>query len=360
MRRGHLNTNAVIDNMKYVIMAILAAILYGISSPVSKLLLAQIPATLMAALLYLGAGIGMLIVNGVQRLSHKAKIEAGLTRRELPYVVAMIILDIGAPILLMFGLTLSTPATVSLLNNFEIVSTSLIAFFIFKEAIGKRMVIAITLITLASIILSVAKISSITFSPGAILVLFACICWGLENNCTRMLSVKDPMQIVVIKGFGSGIGALLISFVSGQYRSNLKYMLAACVLGFVAYGLSIYFYILAQRGLGAARTSAYYAATPFIGVGISWMVFHNGITLSFLIALSIMLLGSYLALSEVHTHLHTHTEITHEHKHKHPEEHHTHAHIPGFIGEHSHQHTHESMLHEHSHTPDAHHNHSHS
>ncbi|HYF84460.1 MAG TPA: DMT family transporter [Clostridia bacterium] len=340
-------------------MAILAAALYGISSPVSKLLLIEIPPTLMAALLYLGAGLGMLLVNMLKVLRKREQIEAKMTNKEIPYVVGMILLDIAAPIFLMLGLTITTSSNASLLNNFEIVATALIALSIFKEAIGKRMWIAISLITISSIILSVKDFSSFSFSIGSIFVIMACLCWGFENNCTRMLSLKDPLQIVVVKGFGSGVGSLIISMTLKEYSSNVAYIAFALLLGFVAYGLSIFFYIKAQRELGAARTSAFYAAAPFIGVLISWFVLQEGIADSFLIALIIMLVGTYFAVSEDHKHTHIHTEEVHEHKHNHIDGHHIHIHEQEVIGEHSHEHTHEAVEHKHTHLPDLHHRHSH-
>ena len=285
-------------------MAILAAALYGISSPLSKLLLEKISPTFMAALLYLGAGMGMLIVNIIKLVNRSETLEARMTKKELPYIIGMIILDIAAPIFLMFGLTMTTADNASLLNNFEIVATSLIALFVFKEAIGRRMWIAILLITVSTILLSVKDFSSLTFSLGSLFVIAACLCWGLENNCTRMLSLKDPLQIVVVKGFGSGIGSLLISLVLREVNSDLLYIFLALMLGFVSYGLSIFFYIKAQRELGAARTSTYYAAAPFIGVLISWLVLQEPITAMFVFALIVMLIGTYFAITEKHQHSH--------------------------------------------------------
>lgn len=342
-----------------ILMAIVAAALYGISSPMSKLLLVEIPPALMAALLYLGAGLGMMMVNIIKVLSKKEQIEAKMTKKELPYIIGMVVLDIMAAVFLMLGLTMTTSANASLLNNFEIVATSLIALFIFKEAIGKRMWIAIALITLSSIILSVEDFSSLTFSIGSFFVIVACISWGFENNCTRMLSMKDPLQIVVIKGFGSGIGSLIISLALKEYSSNILYIFLALILGFVAYGLSIFFYIFAQRELGAARTSAYYAAAPFMGVLISWLVLQERITGSFLIAIIIMLIGAYFAVSENHKHSHIHVKEVHEHKHNHDDNHHNHTHETEVLGEHCHEHTHEKMEHKHAHMPDLHHRHTH-
>lgn len=189
-----------------ILWAVLAAALYALNSPVSKLLLDKISPTMMAAFLYLGAGIGLAIVRLVQRGMGKDQKEKPLTRKDLPYTIGMVVLDIAAPIFLMIGLTRTTAANASLLNNFEIVATSVIALCIFKEAISKRLWAAIVLVTISSIVLSVKDMSSFSFSFGSIFVLLACVCWGFENNCTRMISNKDPLQIVVIKGFGSRYG----------------------------------------------------------------------------------------------------------------------------------------------------------
>jgi drug/metabolite transporter (DMT)-like permease len=340
-------------------MALLAAALYGISAPASKLLLVKVPPVMMAALLYLGAGLGMLMVNQWRVWRKHEQREAKMTKKEMPFVIGMIVLDIAAPIMLMMGLTLTNSASVSLLNNFEIVATALIAMTLFRESVGRRMWIAIILITFSSILLSVEDFSNLSFSVGSLFVVGACICWGIENNCTRMLSIKDPLQVVVIKGFGSGMGSLLIAFSMKIYQISVLYLLVTLLLGFVAYGLSIYFYISAQRVLGAARTSAYYAAAPFIGVLLSWGILHERLTSPFFAALLVMLLGTYFAVTEKHRHEHLHEEITHEHKHHHEDGHHNHLHDTVISGSHSHVHTHETISHVHRHTPDVHHGHSH-
>lgn len=278
--------------------ALLAAALYAISSPFSKLLLKELSPTMMAAYLYIGAGIGMAIVGVIKKHSSKKQVELRLTKKELPYTVGMVVLDIAAPIFLMIGLNLTTAANASLLNNFEIVATAMIALFIFKESVSRRLWIAILLITLSSVILSFEDISSFSFSFGSLFVLLACICWGFENNCTRVLSQKDPLQIVVIKGFGSGLGSFIIALAIGETISKPLYIVAALLLGFVAYGLSIFFYVYAQRNLGAAKTSAYYAVAPFIGVALSLLIFCEIPSVSFVIALLIMICGTYLASTE--------------------------------------------------------------
>ncbi|MDF3003192.1 MAG: protein of unknown function transrane [Bacillota bacterium] len=351
--------NRKYEPRKAILTAILAAGLFGICSPVSKILLSGLAPTMMAALLYLGAGLGMTSVHAARRIRHQQRLEARITKSELPWVIAMILLDVAAPIFLMLGLTLTPAATASLLNNFEIVATASIAMVFFKEPLDKRMWLAIVLITLSCMVLSVEDFGSLAFSSGSFFVLAACLCWGIENNCTRMLSIKDPLQTVILKGFGSGTGALLIAFFTEEIGGSIPYILLALLLGFVSYGLSIYFYIAAQRELGAARTSVYYAAAPFIGVLISWVILKEGLTQSFLIALLIMLSGTYFAITEKHIHSHIHQESTHEHRHSHNDGHHTHAHNSLINGEHTHEHTHEAIAHSHTHTPEIHHQHTH-
>lgn len=342
-----------------IFFAILAAAFYGLSSPVSKILLAKIGPTFLASLLYLGAALGMLIIKFYNKLKNKEEIEARLTKKELPYTIAMIVLDILAPIFLLIGLKTTNPETTSLLNNFEIVATSMIALVFFKEAIGKRMWIAIVFITLASISLSFSSITNLNFTKGSIFILLACVCWGLENNTTRMLSLKNPLEIVLIKGLGSGIGSLLIAIYLKEAKGDILYILIALILGMLAYGLSIFFYIKAQRELGASRTSAYYAVSPFIGVILSFIIFNEPLTTNFVIGLILMLIGSYFAFSENHNHEHIHEVLTHEHVHTHDDKHHNHTHNESVDGAHSHVHTHEKLVHSHKHTPDLHHNHSH-
>lgn len=281
-----------------ILMAVLAAALYALNAPVSKLLLSQVPSAIMAGLLYLGAGCGLLLVRLVQKGIGAALNEKRLTKKDAPYTVGIVLLDIAAPICLMIGLTMTNAASVSLLNNFEIVATSMIALFVFREKVSKRLWAAIALVTLASIVLTVKDTSSLQFSFGSIFVLLACVCWGLENNCTRMISHKNPLEIVVIKGFGSGIGALLIAFAVGERLPAAAPILGTLLLGFLAYGLSIFFYIYAQRTLGAAKTSAYYAIAPFIGAALSLAIFKELPGLSFIVALLIMGAGTYLASTD--------------------------------------------------------------
>lgn len=271
-----------------VFLAILAAALYAINVPFSKLLMTKVPPTVMASFLYLGAGIGMFIYTFVLKLFGKTAIKEPLTKKELPYTVAMVLLDIAAPIFLMFGIMHTSSASVSLLNNFEIVATSVIAFVIFKEAVSKRLFFAILLVVLSSIILTFEGTDGLTFGTGSLFVLAACVCWGFENNCTKMLSDRSSVEIVIIKGIFSGLGSLAVAFIMGESLPHIKWLVLVLLLGFVAYGLSINFYIMAQNHIGAAKTSAFYSVAPFLGVAFS-MIFVGEIpSLQFYIAFAVM------------------------------------------------------------------------
>ena len=271
-----------------IVFAILAAALYAINIPFSKLLLENVDATMMAAFLYLGAGIGMFFSCMINKVIGRGQRKEPLTKKELPYTIAMVVLDIIAPILLMFGIARTNSANVSLLNNFEIVATSIIALVIFKEVVSKRLWLAIGLVTVASVILSVEGSGALVFNGGSLLVLGACVCWGFENNCTKMLSNKSSEEIVIIKGCFSGLGSLVVALIIGERIPAIQWILAVLVLGFVAYGLSINFYIMAKKDLGAAKTSAYYAIAPFLGVAFSMILLGERPTLWFYVALVIM------------------------------------------------------------------------
>lgn len=278
--------------------AILAAALYAINIPLSKLLLKHVEPTMMAAFLYLGAGLGLLVYGLLKKVSGKGGKTKALTRKELPYTIAMVLLDIIAPILLMLGISLTNSANVSLLNNFEIVATSLIALLIFKEVISKRLWFAILLVTVASIVLGFEGSGAFVFNKGSLCVLGACLCWGLENNCTKMISHKSSVEIVTIKGTFSGLGSLIIALLIREGIPEIKWILCVLALGFVAYGLSINFYIMAQNYLGAAKTSVYYAIAPFLGVAFSMIFLGERPDIKFYVALSIMLLSTYFMIKD--------------------------------------------------------------
>lgn len=301
--------------------AILAAALYATNVPLSKVLLNHVDPTMMASFLYLGAGIGLFLFGIVEKLIGKGEKKEPLTKKELPYTIAMVILDIVAPILLMLGIARTNSANVSLLNNFEIVATSTIALVVFKEVISKKLWFAILLVTIASIVLTFEGQGSFVFNRGSLFVLGACLCWGFENNCTKMISNKSTVEIVVIKGTFSGLGSLIVALLLGEAIPAVKWLLCVLILGFVAYGLSINFYIMAQKDLGAAKTSAYYSVAPFLGVAFSMILLKERPSLQFFVALIIMIFSTILMVKDTielqHTHEHRHGDLVHTHLHTH-------------------------------------------
>ncbi len=281
-----------------ILLAILAAALYAINSPFSKLLLDYMPSTLMAGFLYMGAGLGMGVIALIRKAKKTECTEEKITRSDLPYTLAMIVLDIAAPIFLLLGLSCTTAANASLLNNFEIVATAVIALMIFKEKISSRLWIGILFVTVSCALLSFEDISSLKFSVGSLFILLACVCWGIENNCTRKLSSKDPLEIVLLKGIFSGLGSVIIGLCLGERIKAIWSVLAVLGVGFVAYGLSIFFYVYAQRILGAARTSAFYAVAPFIGTLLSLLIFRDVPHYTYFIAFGLMVIGAWLCSSD--------------------------------------------------------------
>lgn len=325
-----------------VILALLAAVFYAFNTPFSKVLLNNVAPTFIAAFLYLGAGVGV----GIMYLYHIKKEEKSerLTKQDLPYTIGMIMLDIAAPIFLMIGIKMGTASNASLLGNFEIVATTLIALLIFKEKVSWKLWIAIGFITLSSIVLSFEGSGSFRFSIGSLFVILATCSWGLENNCTRKISNKSTYEIVLLKGIFSGGGSFTIAMVLGEKIPEIKYIAVVMLLGFVSYGLSIFLYIRAQKNLGAAKTSAYYAVAPFVGSFLAFAVNGENLAVEYFIGLVLMLVGTvfvvYDTMIKHHLHGHTHTiahthngvththVITHEHEHNHfgNEERHGHEH----------------------------------
>lgn len=285
--RETMYNSAMMKVRKAIWAAILAALLYSLSSPFSKVLLSSFPPALLAGFLYLGAGIGTAPIA-----LKKGRSEARLGRKDIPYTVAMVLLDIAAPISMMYGLRSTPSESASLLGNFEIVATAAIAFLFFKEHISLKTLLGIILTCVSSIILTLDFSSSLLFSRGSLLIILATILWGLENNCTRRLSEKDPLEIVAIKGLGSGIGGIILGLSIGEKLPSFSFIIASLILGFFSYGLSISLYIFSQRWLGAARTSAYYALSPFMGVIIAFLIFKERSATTFWIALPLMVLGT--------------------------------------------------------------------
>jgi drug/metabolite transporter (DMT)-like permease len=345
--------------------AILASVLFGASAPLSKILLGQIEPIPLASLLYIGSGIGLTLLQIFLAISKKQNIkEAALKKSDISWLFGAIVAGgVIAPIILMISLKTTPASTASLLLNFESVATTLIAILFFKENIGKHLWKALICITLASIILSWDFRNQWGFSLGALGIIFACICWGIDNNFTRNISAKNPFTIVTIKGLVAGFFSLFLAFTLNNHFPNIKVILITLILGFICYGLSTVLFVFAIRELGSARTSALFGTAPFVGAILSFIICGDIPNIMFFVSLPIMIIGTILLLKEEHGHIHRHESIQHEHKHSHTDSHHNHIHtkeqqLPD-DGYHTHVHMHQAIEHSHEHAPDIHHRHAH-
>jgi drug/metabolite transporter (DMT)-like permease len=343
--------------------ALLAAVLFGASAPLSKLLLGEVRPVPLAAFLYLGSGMGAFLMLLFQGLRNRGQaVEAHLSRGDIPWLGgALLAGGIGAPIILLLGLERTPASTASLLLNFEGVATTLIAITFFKESIDRRITWAIGLVTLASIVLTWTG-GNWGFTLGALGIIGACFLWGLDNNFTRHISAKNPLIIVGIKGLGAGTCSLILCLLIKQQLPAPNIAILAMLLGSISYGISIQLFIVALRSLGAARTSTLFGVAPFVGVILSLILLREKPQILFWAALPVMVAGAWLMLTENHVHYHIHEPMVHDHRHSHPDEHHTHDSWEGaplVNGSHTHEHLHERLEHDHTHSPDLHHRHKH-
>ncbi|MBA4383324.1 MAG: EamA family transporter [Anaerolinea sp.] len=345
-----------------IMQALLAALLFGASAPLAKLLLGDIEPVPLAAFLYLGSGFGILAIKLIQKIGKKKQNnEAQIKKADFFWLVGAILAGgVAAPIILLFSLKNTPASTASLLLNFESVATTLIAIIAFKEAISHRAWWAVGLITLSSILLSLNISTGWGLSLGALGIVIACILWGIDNNFTRNISAKDPLSIVTIKGLAAGSFSLILAFSLGDSLPSLGIILYAMVLGCFCYGFSIVLFIRAMRSLGAARTSAVFGTAPLAGMILSFVVFKELPGWMFFIALPLMVIGTLFLTGEEHEHRHLHSAIVHEHAHSHEDAHHFHDHNGEFVNSHSHVHSHDEIQHSHHHMPDIHHRHVHS
>ena len=341
--------------------ALLAALLFGASAPLAKLLLGDIEPIPLAAFLYLGSGFGLLGIKFIQSISRKGLIrEAHIKQPDYLWLASAILAGgVAAPIMLLISLQKTPASTASLLLCFEGVATTLVAYFAFKESISRRAWWAIALITLASILLSINLNEEWGFSLGALGIIAACLLWGLDNNFTRNISAKDPLIIVTIKGLGAGSFSLGLAMFLGIKLPGWEIVLKSMLLGSLSYGLSIVLFIHAMRGLGAGRTSALFSAAPISGMMLSMILFKEMPSWLFFVAIPIMILGTLLLVNEQHEHHHVHEMIVHEHSHKHDDDHHQHCHDCDEVLKHSHLHHHDELAHSHHHLPDLNHRHFH-
>ena len=350
-------------NFTAVSYALASAALFGISTPVAKMLLGSIHPGILAGLLYCGAGLGTMLLRWARRsvLGASNAQEAALTRSELPWLAGAIIAGgIVGPILLLVGLSRTDASTASLLLTLEGAATALMAWFIFHESFDRRIALGMLCLTAGAAVLSWTGSPTLESVIGPLAVICACIAWGIDNNLTRKVSLSDPLQIVALKGVIAGPISLLLGFAAGGTLPDLLPGLVAAIIGFLCYGVSLALFVVALRHLGTARTAAYFATAPFLGTVVAVIALHESVTYQLIAAGAFMALGVWLHVTERHEHEHVHEPQTHSHPHVHDETH-QHSHEPGDpTGEpHTHRHTHEPLKHSHPHVPDMHHQHRH-
>ena len=346
-----------------ILVAIFSAILFGLSTPFAKMLTVRVDSILLAGLLYFGSGLGLGIWFGIRALIRKdsTRGESLLSRSDLPWLIAAVVFGgMAAPALLMIGLAITSSSTASLLLNLEIVCTLLIAWFVFNEGFSRRIVIGAIAIIAGGLLLSWPGGVELSIAWGPLWIALACLAWGVDNNLTRRISSGDPVQIAAIKGLFAGGANIVLALFAHRAIPNIDIALLAGLVGFLGYGLSLVFFILGLRHLGASRTAAYFAVAPFIGAIASFAILGEKVTAQFLAASCLIAIGIYLHISEQHVHEHAHQEIAHEHRHVH-DEHHAHDHGEQVsTGEpHAHFHEHSPTIHSHPHYPDIHHRHGH-
>jgi drug/metabolite transporter (DMT)-like permease len=338
--------------------ALLAALLFGLSTPLAKLLLGTLPPLLLAGLLYLGSGVGL----SALRLARRARgaRPAGLAGPDLPWLAGAVFFGgMLGPTLLMIGLQ-RTPASASaLLLNLEGVFTALLAWFVFKENFDRRIAFGMGLIVAGGVVLARQGTAGLTLPGGALAVAGACLCWAIDNNLTQKVSTADPLQIASLKGLVAGVVNTALGLTSSPVPAA-SVASGAMLLGLVGYGLSLALFVIALRHLGTARTGAYFSLAPFMGAILAITLLREPLTPLLLVAGALMGAGTWLHLSERHEHEHEHEPLDHTHSHVH-DEHHRHEHQPGTdVREpHAHRHVHERLVHRHPHYPDIHHRHGH-
>jgi drug/metabolite transporter (DMT)-like permease len=340
-------------------LALGSAALFGATPPLSKLLLTTVDPFMLAGLLYLGAGIGLAIYR-LWQSRRSAPDEAPLAGRDVPWLALAIGMGgVVGPVLLMFGLTLTTASSGALLLNLEGLATMAIAWLVYRENVDRRLLVGAFSILTGALVLSWDG-SGVSFNFGALLVAGACLAWGLDNNFTRKVSAADPVLIAMLKGLVAGtVNVGLAIAISGASLPSPTISAVTAAVGFLGIGVSLVMFILALRHLGTARTGAYYSLAPFIGALLAITMLGEPVTGRLVIAGVLMAIGLWLHLSERHDHEHWHEAIDHEHAHVH-DEHHQHGHEGEAVAEpHSHWHRHEPMRHKHPHYPDLHHRHSH-
>lgn len=339
-------------------LALGSAVLFGISAPLSKLLMGSMSPWLLAGVLYLGAGIGLAITHYGRTALGLTKVEAPLKRADLPWLAAVLFFGgFLGPLLLMFGLSMTSASSGSLLLNLEGLATMAIAWLIFRENVDRRLLLGAAAILAGAVVLAWNG-EGLSLDLGGLLIAAACLSWGIDNNLTRKLSSADPVQIAMIKGLVAGAANLVLALGSGAIIPPVGLIAAGATVGFLGIGVSLVMFMLALRHLGTARTGAYFSLAPFIGALLALALLGEPFTIQLGMAGVLMALGLWLHLSEDHRHEHAHEPLEHEHRHIH-DEHHQHRHEGPVSEPHSHAHRHQPLRHSHPHYPDLHHRHGH-
>ena len=338
-----------------VLAALGAAALFGAGTPVAKLLLAHSSPWLLAGILYLGSGLGLLLYRTLTRAR-----AVQLKRAELGWLAGAVIAGgMLGPLLLMSGLAGMAAADASLLLNAEGVFTALLAWFVFKENFDRRIAIGMLAIVAGAVVLSWPGPAGGSALWPSLAVLGACLSWAVDNNLTRKVSVTDASFIAMTKGLAAGTTNLVLALATGASWPSAGVVAGAAILGFLSYGTSLVLFVIALRHLGTARTGAYFSIAPFFGAVLAVGLFSEPVTVRLLVAGTLMAIGVWLHLTERHGHVHAHDPMEHSHPHVH-DEHHEHVHEDGAVdGKHTHWHRHAPMTHEHEHYPDVHHQHPH-
>lgn len=342
-----------------ILFALAAATLFGASTPLAKLLVGDVPPVLLGGLLYLGSGVGLGLFRAIR---DGGWTPPGLQRGEWPWLLGAILFGgVLGPVALMYGLTMASGSAASLMLNLESVLTAVLAWVVFKENADRRIVLGMLAIVTGGAVLSWQSGSAGAGSlMGLAAIALACLCWAIDNNLTRKAAAADSVFIAGAKGLLAGIVNCAIALLLGARLPGAQTTLMAMAVGLTGYGISLVLFVLALRGLGAARTGAYFSTAPFIGAAVSLLLLGEAASPAFWMACALMGWGVWLHLTEDHAHEHTHEPLEHTHAHAH-DEHHQHAHDPGVdtTAPHVHWHRHTALRHKHPHYPDIHHQHSH-
>ncbi len=349
-----------------VFMVLASASLFGVSTPLAKILLGETTPPALAGLLYLGVFFGLSTYRAIVRTAPRlrgaitAAREPSLDMRDLPWLGGAILAGgIFAPLSLMFGLRITSGSAASLLLNFEGVTTAVLAVLFFRENSGRRVWAALVLMTAAGVFLTWSPGQGAVGSWGPVLIVLAMVGWGVDNNLTRRISEKNPVDIARFKGLVAGSVNSGIAFAVGQGITPSLPAALGLLVGAVCYGLSLVLFIRGLKGLGAFRASVIFSVGPFVGSAASLVLLDETPGWPMAAAAALMLGGAILLAGEKHAHLHRHERVVHNHSHRHGDLHHGHTHPDGDKAAHSHPHLHEETEHTHGHWPDTHHRHGH-